>query len=125
MTLPKKEPLKTKICCACKKEKDWNSFYRNALMPSGWESRCKVCKNTRVSCRAKKSKVIKVQYRDAPHLHYVKKEDWIDTYDFLKLIGYDLTKNIHEQFCIKYNLEPKERTKEKSIQYSPKDLGLV
>jgi hypothetical protein len=129
MTSPEKEVLKTKVCCACRKEKDITSFYRNIMMPTGWEARCKLCKKDKVSCRAKtdRSKSGRPKQMSSPQLWNVKKEDWIETYDFLKTIGYDLSgdKTIHEQFCEKYNLKPRKRMYEKSIQYSPKDLGLV
>ena len=99
------------------------------MMPTGWEVRCKVCKKNKVSCRAKtdRSRAGRPKHRNSPQLWNVRKEDWIETYEFLKSIGYDLSgdKTIHEQFCERYNLEPRKRMYEKSIQYSPKDLGLV
>ena len=127
MTSPEKEVLKTKVCCACRKEKDITSFYRNIMMPTGWEARCKLCKKDKVSCRAKtdRSKSGRPKQMSSPQLWNVKKEDWIETYNFLKSIGYDITQNIHEQFCLKHNLKKKKRTYEKSIQYTPKDLGLT
>lgn len=129
MTLPKKEVLKSKVCCSCKKEKEITSFYRNAAMPTGWEARCKLCKQNKLKCRKPNGtgrySTGRPKHRDTPQLWNVRKEDWIETYEFLKTMGYDLSKNIHEQFCERYNLQPRKRMKEKSIQYSPKDLGLV
>lgn len=128
MSSSKKEVLELKTCCACKKEKEIKSFYRNAAMPSGWESRCKLCKKTGVKCRASKDddgRKKNGKTRNSPQLWNVCKQDWIDTYDFLKSIGYDLHTNIHEQFCLKHNLKPRPRMKEKSKQYSPKELGMV
>lgn len=128
MSQEKKEVLKTKICCACKKEKEIKSFYKNKMMPLGYESRCKVCKQNKLKCNGRGEygkKAGRPQLKNTPQLWNVRKEDWIETYEFLKSIGYDLNKNIHEQFCERYDLKPRKRMYEKSIQYTPKDLGLV
>lgn len=128
MSLQKKEVPKSKICCACKKEKDITSFYRNAMMATGYESRCKFCKQSKNRCRAENGKDKRSdngKKRNSPQLWNVRREDWIDTFNFLEKIGYDLHTNIHEQFCSKYNLEPRPRMKEKSIQYSPEELGMI
>lgn len=126
MTSPEKEVLKTKICCGCGKEKDIKHFYKNALLPTGYEKRCKICKNSRVKCKkGVGNKRGRPQLKNQPQLWNVRKKDWVDTYEFLKSIGYDLNKNIHEQFCEKHNLPTRKRMKEKSLQYSPQDLGLV
>ena len=44
--------------------------------------------------------------------------DYVNTYRFLKDIGYDITGDIHLQFCQKYNLEYKEREFNQEIGYS-------
>ena len=128
MTSPEKQVLKTKICCACKKEKELKSFYVNAYMKDGYEARCKICKKSKILCRKKEYvKRGRPQLKNQPQLWNVRKKDWIETYEFLKKIGYDLSSNktIHEQFCEKHNIKPRKRMYEKSLQYSPKDLGLV
>jgi hypothetical protein len=126
--LKEEQPLKSKLCCACKKEKDIKSFYVNKYMPTGYDPRCKMCKQSKIRCRVangegKKSSVVKK--RNSPQLWNVGKQDWLDTYNFLEKIGYDLHTNIHEQFCSKHNLKPRERMWEKSIQYSPEELGMI
>lgn len=122
----KKEGLKMKICCACKKDKDINHFYKNVAYPDGREKRCKICKQSKITCRVLKPKKIKVVPK-ALILTNIKTEDWIQTFTFLESIGYklDTQKSIHEQFCDKYGLNPIKRMYEKTIQYTPKDLGLV
>lgn len=131
MSLPKKEVLKSKICCSCNELKEIQSFYKNKHVPTGYESRCKVCKIEKKRCRAEKSYNRSKNLssgrprQDAPQLWNVRKKDWIEAYEFLKSMGYDLTKNIHLQFCEKHNLKPRKRMYEKSIQYTPKDLGLI
>ena len=97
-------------------------------MKGGYEARCKMCKKAKILCRKKEGiKRGRPKYLDGPQLLNVRKQDWIETYEFLKMIGYELSgdKTIHQQFCERYNLPPRKRMKEKSIQYSPKDLGLV
>ena len=132
MSSPEKEVLKSKKCCACNKEKIIDDFYKNRNAPNGYQARCKTCMEADILCRERKSYVRSKNLRTgrpvslAPQLYNVRKEDWIETYDFLKRIGYNLSgdKTIHEQFCEKHNLEPRKRMYEKSIQYTPKDLGL-
>ena len=131
MTPPEEQVLKSKICCACNKEKEITSFYKNAMMPSGWEARCKTCRYEGCKCRKTKSYERSKNLTsgrpksNAPQLWNVRKKDWIETFEFLKSMGYDLSKNIHEQFCERHNLKPRKRMKEKSIQYTPQDLGLI
>jgi hypothetical protein len=119
--------LETKICGACCKKLSIKWFYKNKSGKDGYDARCKICKKLgkKIYRGEKKQKA----NRAYAHLSLFnpKKEDWIETFMFLKSIGYNLSsdKTIHEQFCEKYNLRPKKRTYEKSIQFSPKELGLV
>lgn len=128
MSLPEKKVLKSKICCSCSREKDIKNFPKNAVKPDGFENRCRQCKFSNKKCKRgpKKNKplVLPSDLR-APMLFNVDKQDWIDMYQFLKNIGYSLDRNIHEQFCEKHNLKTRKRMHEKSLQYSPQDLGLV
>lgn len=128
MSLPEKEVLKTKICCSCEKEKTLNEFWRNRDTKSGYDGKCKYCRVKGYYCKKKPKKESgKPKNIEGPQLYNCSKQDWIETYEFLKNIGYDLSgeKTIHEQFCEKHNLTPRKRMREKSIQYSPKDLGLI
>lgn len=126
MTSPEKQDLKTKICCACGKDKPITSFYRNKIMKDGYEGKCKYCKKTNVKCRSgDRKKPGRPKLKNTPQLWNVRKEDWIETFEFLKKIGYSLERNIHEQFCERHNLVPRKRMYEKSIQYSPGDLGMI
>jgi len=98
----------------------------NRYVKGGYEGRCKICKKSKILCRKKEDvKRGRPQLKNQPQLWNVRKQDWIDTYNFLEGMGYDLKKNIHEQFCIKHNLPMRKRMYEKSLQYSPKDLGLI
>lgn len=113
----------TKICCACKKTKELKSFYRNKLFKSGYDNKCKICKFEKKYCRQKQSK--KLQKSSSLRLSNITEKDWIDMYNFLTSLGYDISGDIHLQFCEKHSLKPRNRMKEKSTTFSPKDLGLI
>lgn len=129
LKIEKKSPMGNKVCCACEKEKPMTEYYKNKNVLSGYSNKCKMCHIHGNLCRKKgkssNRKTLIKKREVGPSLFNVKKEDWIETYKFLESIGYDLNKNIHEQFCIKHGLKKKKRTYEKSIQYSPKELGLI
>lgn len=116
-----------KICCACGIQKPIKNFYVNNSVPAGYDSRCKLCKLNKNRCRALKGekKVVQKRIDLFPYIANPTKKDWIEMYEFLVKIGYDLKENIHIQLCKKYNLQPRVRMKEKSKQYSPSELGLV
>jgi hypothetical protein len=52
------------------------------------------------------------------------KNDYVETYEFLKRIGYKLDESIHEQFCSKHDLTPTE-PQTFTHHYSTKDCGLA
>lgn len=128
MTPSEKQVKETKICCSCKRAKQLKDFYRNSGSSSGYEGRCKICKKQKLRCYSSenKNKAGRPQLKNMPQLWNVRKKDWIDTFNFLKSLGYELSgqKTIHQQFCEKHNLQPRKRMYEKSIKYTPKDLGL-
>jgi hypothetical protein len=119
--------LETKLCGACNKVLKIKWFYTCKSCKDGYYARCKTCKKDGIKVYKGVKKPKPTGKYSNLSLFCTKEEDWVDTFIFLKSIGYDLseTKTIHEQFCEKYNLTPKKRTQEKSIQFSPKDLGLI
>lgn len=124
MTPNEKEPLKTKICCSCGIEKSIKSFY--IIKNSAQANRCRICKVEGKMCNSKMNvEKTKRNIVEGPMLINVKKEDWVKTFLFLQDIGYDLKKDIHEQFCEKHNLPTRKRYWEASTIFSPKDLGLI
>lgn len=127
MSSSEKQVPKKKFCCACSKEKEVKCFYVNRYSKDGYESRCKVCKKTKILCKKKLLSKRIPQYKNAPQLWNVSRQDWIDTYNFLEKIGYNLSseKTIHEQFCENHNLPTRKRMYEKSIQYTPQELGMI
>lgn len=117
----------TKLCRACLKEKPIKLFYRNRALPSGYDSKCKVCKVQGKKIYRDKTKPMKKRNNAQIFLSAPTSEDWIAAFTFLKNIGYNLTgdKTIHEQFCERHGLKPKRRTREKSIQFTASDFDLI
>jgi hypothetical protein len=48
-----------------------------------------------------------------------RKQDYQKMYEFLSQIGYNLDKDIHQQFCDKHNLRYRRRVKKAESQYLP------
>lgn len=124
-----KESLQQKICGACKMTKDIRNFHRNNLFRDGYDSRCKLCKIEGRTCTKKHShSEFNDRLKEADNglkLSSVRREDWLQTYSLLKDMGYDLTKNISEQFCLKYGLKYKDKKDRKGLYKTPKDLGIL
>ncbi len=110
-----------KICRACGKEKPIKSFHRNNAIPSGYDSRCKICKSQGILIRNKKPKKIQKGFQGLM-LFNTRDTDYREMYLFLEMIGYDLKRDIHIQFCEKYNLQPRERPKKSENFFSLEDL---
>ncbi len=47
-------------------------------------------------------------------------EEYNLTYELLELLGYDITKNIHKQFCEKHNFVYNEKKKRRVSTYNKK-----
>ena len=123
MTPNQKELVETKICCSCENEKPITHFYKNSKKSIA--SRCKLCNLQKKMCVNETRSKLKNKKEDGPQLFNVSKNDWEKTFLFLQSIGYDLKKDIHEQFCKKHNLTTTKRAFENSIIYSPKDLNMI
>jgi phage terminase small subunit len=125
-----KKVVKTKTCCSCLKAKDLETqFHKNTAMKDGRYNRCKICVNRGLNCQPKPSnkKIKKFQREGGLFLTSIGRKDWVEMYDFLHEIGYEIKSDltIHEQFCKKYNLNTRTRMKEKSKQFTPQELGLI
>lgn len=128
MSSPEKQVLKSFVCCSCGKLKSEKNYTRNTQVPRGFNARCKTCvsegfKCTKTNDRVKKSLIDKSEY---PKLKNTTAEDWIDMYKFLESIGYDISKDIHIQFCEKHNITPNIRNKYPyRVYHTPQSLGLI
>jgi len=114
--------LKTKVCRACGIEKDIKQYHTAKGVGDGYTARCKKCKMD--GLLIPKEKKEKIEYRPltlaAPSM-----EDYVEMYLTLKVMGYDLTKDIHEQFCHKYNLIPNNPKQKFRHHISQKNCGLI
>jgi hypothetical protein len=117
------EPVETKICRACGVEKTIKRF---PILLSG--NRAGVCG----ICKATGKNIPKTSYRQKPHpknkaltLGFLRKEDYKDTYKLLQSMGYNLSQDLHEQFCKKYGLIPNSPKQTFINHYSQEDCGLV
>lgn len=124
MSSREKEVLKTKLCCACKKEKTLKQFYKNKLFIDGYMSRCKSCRAQSIRCIERKRIKNENNGRELT-LHGVTMNDYIETYKFLQKMGYSLDKDLHEQFCDRHNLPTRKKPFERCLKFTPKELGLI
>lgn len=110
-----------KVCGACLKEKELKSFYRNIAYKDGYDSRCKHCKMNGILLKSRKPKSIS-KTNGSLKLTSPTKEDYRTMYEFLEKSGYDLKKDIHLQFCEKYNFKPKKRKTKSDNTFSVEDI---
>jgi hypothetical protein len=118
-------PKETRMCASCEVTKPINQFYRNNALIDGYEKRCKTCKINNISSRVKAEPKEKYNAEVTMNLVGLREDDFKSTYLFLQSIGYDLSRNLHEQFCEKYNLPVNPVPYTTKYHFSPKDLDLI
>jgi hypothetical protein len=122
--------IKLKTCKACLIERPINNFEKSKDWSDGYQSRCKICKKNGTKIvfasdgKWAKKRNIKTNYRGLVITNPMK-QDYIDTFMFLRDAGYNLKEDIHIQFCEKYGLTPNSPKKVFKKTYSQKDCGLV
>ena len=110
-----------RVCKACGNEKNLKSFHRNGLYKDGFDVRCKICKRQGVLVKERKPK--KIAKTPSPlSLKCPTKEDYKTMFLFLERMGYDLNRDIHIQFCEKYNFKPKKRPYKSENFYTLEEL---
>jgi len=120
-----------RYCAACKLDKPSKDFYRNNFLASGYEVRCKNCQKNKIKINQDGPKYIVRKPHQQEWANYfniigVTKKDYKTMYIFLNKVGYSLeNNNIHEQFCKKWGLTPKEPSIPFKNTYTPKDFNLV
>lgn len=120
--MEQKNPVESFICKACKLEKPSTKFYRNKNCVSGFHPRCKMCMKTGIKINQGPKKKSAFSTKARLTLRNPEAVDYIDTFLFLEKIGYDLTKDIHIQFCEKYNLTPNNPIEVFNNSYKPHQL---
>lgn len=121
--MEEKNAVEKRICLGCGLEKRIKSFPVNGRKHRG--RICSICKLKGITLPIKEQGIKKETRESVLKLNYVGKDDYIASYEFLKSIGYSLDKDIHEQFCKKYNLTPNNPKELFDNYFSPKDLDLV
>jgi hypothetical protein len=114
--------MEVKKCVACLKEKELKSFGKNKNAKDNLQYRCKVCMANGI---LKPKKEIKFLPGDdiMLKLNCISKDDYIDSFLLLEKMGYNPKINIHEQFCMKHGLKPKDKYYHKDKNYySQEDL---
>lgn len=119
--------MEVKLCRACGIEKSIKSFGVNRHLPGGYNQRCKVCMSEGKFIPPKekyKNDSITPSDRLMLNLAFITKEDYINTFKALRMMGYDLEtpKTIHQQFCEKYGLEPSKRKPVGKTIYTKEEL---
>ena len=89
----------TKICAACEIEKPLIEFWMDRQNPDGLNRRCRTCVNARIKIPLDRmlKKVTEQTVKDRL------KRDYDTVYGLLEVIGYDLTKDLHQQFLDRHN----------------------
>lgn len=111
---------KRKICKVCGEYKLIEYFYAKKNDSSRIKETCRKCINS--SEKNTKKRMVDEKYTLG--LVGLNDDDFIEAFKFLKAIGYDLTKDIHQQFCEKHNLPPKQY-KGIARRFSPSDFGMT
>lgn len=112
-------------CNACGIEKQRTSFYRCQKCKDGIMKICKVCKmQGRPSQKLKeKPHPFNQEFRRSEKHHYTlagcTKEDYLQMYDLMRLMGYDFEKgDTHQQFLDRHNPKLKKPMKYKKRDYN-------
>ena len=124
--------MEYKQCKACLKVKETTEFHKNNQYKDKFHPYCRIC----VSQGFKKHPTLKKQSEkdfnkqnrlgDKGHYRiaagrYVK-EDYRLMYELLKIIGYDINGDIHEQFLTRHNRNLKIPMKYKNRHYTNENL---
>jgi hypothetical protein len=117
------EPVETKICRACEKEKKITSYSKTS---SGNRAACcNLCRSLGKTIKNKKPSQKEPIKNHPLQLGNVSQKDYEYMYKSLEKMGYNLYQDLHEQFCKKYGLTPNSPKQIFLNHYSQKDLGLV
>lgn len=103
----------TNVCCACYQEKPIESFSISGKNQRR-NKRCKICVLTY------KQKYPPKQKLDAPNYSFLQlkgvvKEDYVMMYKLMLVMGFDVTKDIHQQFIDRHNLLVYKKRESRSI----------
>jgi len=99
--------MEKKICKACLIEKSIDSFYRCKNCVNGRAGTCKICKQKGNKIVRDKIHPFNLMWRknntDFFSMNRVTKEDYVLMWQLLEKLGYDTSKDVHQQFMDKVN----------------------
>jgi hypothetical protein len=100
-----------KLCSNCKEIKDETFFYKNKNnKKDGLQGTCKRCSYLKTKESIKKKRLLDGEPKRKQDgkfltLSGIKQEDYCTMYDFLSKIGFNVSGDIHLQFCEKWGLK--------------------
>lgn len=103
--------MKKIICNACLSEKDISSFYKCKECKDGVSKICKLCKIKGMKSQKSEDYIhpFNLEFRRTEERHFslagCSKSDYEQMYQLLTRMGYDVEKDIHQQFLDRYNPE--------------------
>lgn len=106
------------VCVGCNIEKSVESFHKSKAFSTGRNSKCRICVNNYNKIRNKTLKKETDPSLRGLIIVHPSKDDYHKMYLFLNSVGYDPSKDIHRQFCEKYNLPYKKRDIKGKNKYS-------
>jgi hypothetical protein len=90
-----------KTCTRCGETKPVTEFYRNSANKDGYAHGCKVCHSDYQRRTIAQNREI--------NLNGTTYDDYYNSYELLKFMGYDLNQDIHKQFADKHGLKYRKR----------------
>jgi hypothetical protein len=116
------EPVEKKICRACGFAKRLKSF--QTLKSGNKAGVCNLCKSQGKTI-PKQSKPSRIPKNIELQFGFIRKEDYVEMYNAMEMMGYNLSQDLHEQFCRKYGLTANSPKQTFKNHYSQKDCGLI
>ena len=107
-----------KVCRKCNETKPLSHFYMRSDMIGGHVNQCKSC---HADYQREYKKKLQKESGNEPRMAATQKSDYCIAFRWLKVMGYDLSKDIHQQFVEKHNLKYKNRPYVNKRKYEPCD----
>lgn len=112
-------------CVHCGQLKKKESFPIRKNNKSGYDSACKICRNSMTMEARKNNKMnLNLNPNDTSHLALrgITKQDYCQMYSLLSKLGYNVFGDIHLQFCERHpEIVYKQLTKKDTIKVAPID----
>ena len=117
--------MEKKICKTCFQEKPMESYYSCKNCIGARAGSCKMCmvqKKTTKKLEQGKIHPFNKEFRKSDAAHFsmagATKQHYEDMYEILSQMGYDLEKDVHQQFLDRHNVNEKYPMKYKKRKYN-------